>query len=311
MFKVITIFSRKHYIFKRMRFKRKIDKLQSEWYPVMTNMIRTTVLLAGLTGILLVIGGLVGGRSGIFVALIFSLVLNFGTYWYSDKLVLKMYNAREVTPSEAPDLYSMTQMLAQNAGLPMPRLFIVDTPMPNAFATGRDPKHAAVAVTTGIMKILNRNELEGVVAHELAHIKNRDTLISTIAATIAGVITFLASMAQWSLIFGGSDDDGGNPLGILAMAFLAPIAATIIQLAISRGREFGADAGGARISGSPQSLASALGKLDSANGAVRTGVNPSTAHMFIVNPLKGSTIASLFRTHPNTEERISRLRSMQ
>jgi len=277
----------------------------------MTNMIRTTVLLAGLTGLLLLIGGLVGGRSGMFLALIFSFVMNFGAYWYSDKLVLKMYHAREVSSADAPDLYSMVQRLAQNAGLPMPRLYIVDTPMANAFATGRDPQHAAVAVTTGITRILNRNELEGVVAHELAHIKNRDTLISTIAATIAGVITFLASMAQWSLIFGGNDDDRGNPLGILAMAILAPIAATIIQLAISRGREFGADAGGAKICGDPLSLASALAKLETAAGAVRADVNPSTAHMFIVNPLKGRTFASLFSTHPSTEERISRLRSLQ
>jgi len=277
----------------------------------MTNMIRTTVLLAGLTGLLLLIGGLLGGRGGMFLALVFSFAMNFGAYWYSDKMVLKMYHAREVTPAEAPDLCAMVQRLAQNAGLPMPRVCIIDTPMPNAFATGRDPKHAAVAVTTGIMRILNRSELEGVVAHELAHIKNRDTLISTIAATIAGVITFLASMAQWSLIFGGSDEDGGNPIAILAMAILAPIAATIIQLAISRGREFGADAGGARICGNPLALANALSKLDAASGAVRADVNPSTAHMFIINPLKGKTMASLFSTHPSTEERISRLKAMQ
>jgi heat shock protein HtpX len=245
------------------------------------------------------------------LALIFSFALNFGAYWYSDKLVLKMHHAREVTPAEAPDLHGMVQRLAQNAGLPMPRVYIVDTPMPNAFATGRDPKHAAVAVTTGIMSILNVDELEGVVAHELAHIKNRDTLISTVAATIAGVITFLATMAQWSLIFGGNDEDGGNILGVLAMAILAPIAATIIQLAISRGREFGADAGGARISGRPLSLASALSKLEAGSGAVKADVNPSTAHMFIVNPLKGKTMASLFSTHPRTEERISRLSSMR
>ena len=278
----------------------------------MTNMIRTTLLLAGLTGLLLLIGGFVGGRSGMFLALIVSFAMNFGAYWYSDKLVLKMYHAREVTSAEAPDLYSLVQNLAHNASLPMPRVYIIDTPMANAFATGRDPKHAAVAVTTGITNILNRNELEGVVAHELAHIKNRDTLISTMAATIAGVITFLASMAQWSLIFGGSDDDGGNPLAVLAMAILAPIAATIIQLAISRGREFGADASGAKISGDPLPLANALSKLEASAGAgARANVNPSTAHMFIVNPLKGKAIATLFSTHPSTEERIARLRSMQ
>ena len=278
----------------------------------MTNMIRTTLLLAGLTGLLLLIGGFVGGRSGMFLALIVSFAMNFGAYWYSDKLVLKMYHAREVTSTEAPDLYSLVQNLAHNASLPMPRVYIIDTPMANAFATGRDPKHAAVAVTTGIANILNRNELEGVVAHELAHIKNRDTLISTMAATIAGVITFLASMAQWSLIFGGSDDDGGNPLAVLAMAIIAPIAATIIQLAISRGREFGADASGAKISGDPLPLANALAKLEaSASAGARANVNPSTAHMFIVNPLKGKAIATLFSTHPSTEERIARLRSMQ
>lgn len=277
----------------------------------MASMIRTTLLLAGLTGLMLLIGGAVGGRGGMFMALIFSLIMNFGAYWYSDKIVLKMYHAREVTPAESPDLYSMVQRLAERAGLPMPKVYIVDTPMANAFATGRDPKHAAVAVTTGIMRILNRNELEGVVAHELAHVKNRDTLISTVAATIAGVITFLASMAQWSLIFGGGDDDGGNPVGMLVMAILAPIAAAIIQMAISRGREFGADSGGANISGDPQALASALAKLEAGNSTVRADVNPSTAHMFIVNPLKGSSIASLFSTHPRTEERIKRLRSMQ
>jgi heat shock protein HtpX len=252
----------------------------------MASMIRTTLLLAGLTGLMLLIGGAVGGRGGMFLALIFSLIMNFGAYWYSDKIVLKMYHAREVTPAESPDLYSMVQRLAERAGLPMPKVYIVDTPMANAFATGRDPKHAAVAVTTGIMRILNRNELEGVVAHELAHVKNRDTLISTVAATIAGVITFLASMAQWSLIFGGGDDDGGNPVGMLVMAILAPIAAAIIQMAISRGREFGADSGGANISGDPRALASALAKLEAGNSTVRADVNPSTAHMFIVNPLK-------------------------
>ncbi len=221
-----------------------------------------------------------------------------------------MYHAREVTPAESPDLYSLVKGLADKANLPMPRVYIVDTAMPNAFATGRDPKHAAVAVTMGIMKILNRNELEGVIAHELAHVKNRDTLISTVAATIAGVVTFLANMAQWSLIFGGGDDDGGNALGMLVMAILAPIAAMIIQMAISRGREFGADSGGAKICGDPMALANALAKLEAGNSAVRTNVNPSTAHMFIMNPLKASTIASLFSTHPSTEERIKRLRSM-
>ena len=277
----------------------------------MANMIRTTLLLAGLTGILLLIGGFLGGRGGMLIALIFSILMNFGTYWYSDKLVLKMYRARELSEADSPELFGIVANLAATANLPMPRLYVVDDPMPNAFATGRDPKHAAVAVTTGITRILSKDELAGVISHELAHIKNRDTLISTIAATIAGVITFMANMAQWSLIFGGGDDDGANPLGILAMAILAPIAATIVQLAISRGREFEADAGGAKISGNPLSLANALAKLEAGNRAVHSDVNPSTAHMFIVNPLKGKAVTSLFSTHPSTEERIARLRAMQ
>ncbi|HNT72834.1 MAG TPA: zinc metalloprotease HtpX, partial [Methanothrix sp.] len=197
------------------------------------------------------------------------------------------------------------------AQMPMPKVYVVDTPMPNAFATGRNPSHAAVAATTGIMRILDRDELEAVMAHELSHVRNRDTLISSVAATIAGVITFVANMAQWSLIFGGNDDDGGNIVGVIAMAILAPIAAMIIQMAISRSREFGADAGGAELTGHPMALASALSKLEGASGRVQADVNPSTAHMFIVNPLKGKKLASLFSTHPSTEERIARLSAMQ
>ncbi|MDM7912271.1 MAG: zinc metalloprotease HtpX [Methanotrichaceae archaeon] len=276
----------------------------------MTGTIRTTILLAVLTGLMLLIGGVLGGKSGMFLALILSVVMNFGSYWYSDKIVLSMYHAREVTPAESPELYGIVQGLANRAGLPMPRVYIVNTQMANAFATGRDPKHAAVAVTTGIMRILDRDELEGVIAHELAHVKNRDTLISAMAATLAGVITYMANIAQWGLIFGGRDDDGGNILGALAMIILAPIAALLVQLAISRGREFGADRGGAEICGKPLALASALSKLEGAAGAVRADVNPSTAHLFIVNPLKGSAMASLFSTHPSTEERIRRLTAM-
>ena len=276
----------------------------------MTSIIRTTLLLGILTGLMLLIGGVLGGRVGMLFALILSVIMNFGAYWYSDKIVLKMYHAKEVTPTESPELYGLVNNLADRASLPMPKVYIVQTPMANAFATGRDPKHAAVAVTTGILKVLNRNELEGVIAHELAHVKNRDTLISAMAATIAGVITFMASMAQWSLIFGGRDDDGGNIIGILATAILAPIAAMIIQMAISRNREFGADGTGATISGRPMELANALIKLDNAAGSVRADVNPSTAHMFIVNPLKGKSLASLFSTHPSTEERVRRLSAM-
>ncbi|HWQ18288.1 MAG TPA: zinc metalloprotease HtpX [Methanotrichaceae archaeon] len=276
----------------------------------MTSIIRTTLLLASLTGLMLLIGGLLGGRSGMLLALILSVAMNLGSYWYSDKIVLRMYKAREATAAESPVLHSMVRGLADRAGLPMPRIYIVDTAMPNAFATGRDPAHAAVAVTTGILKILNRDELEGVLAHELAHVKNRDTLISAMAATVAGVVTYMANIAQWGLIFGSRDDDSGNIIGVLATAILAPIAAMLIQLAISRGREFGADEGGARICGKPTSLASALAKLEGASRGVKADVNPATAHMFIVNPLSGKAMASLFSTHPSTEERIKRLMAM-
>jgi heat shock protein HtpX len=276
----------------------------------MTGIIRTTILLAALTGLMLLIGGVLGGKGGMLLALVLSVVMNFGSYWYSDKIVLAMYHAREVTPAESPELYGMVQGLAERAGLPMPRVCIVNSQMANAFATGRDPRHAAVAVTTGIMRILDRNELEAVIAHELTHVKNRDTLISAMAATLAGVVTYMANIAQWGLIFGGRDDDGGNIVGALAMIILAPIAALLVQLAISRGREFGADRGGAEICGRPLALASALSKLEGAAGAVRADVNPSTAHLFIINPLKGRAMASLFSTHPSTEERIRRLTAM-
>jgi heat shock protein HtpX len=276
----------------------------------MTGIIRTTILLAALTGLMLLIGGVLGGKGGMLLALVLSVVMNFGSYWYSDKIVLAMYHAREVTPAESPELYGIVDGLAKRAGLPMPRVCIVNSQMANAFATGRDPKHAAVAVTTGIMRILDRNELEGVIAHELTHVKNRDTLISAMAATLAGVITYMANIAQWGLIFGGRDDDGGNIVGALAMIILAPIAALLVQMAISRGREFGADRGGAEICGRPLALASALSKLEGAAGAIRADVNPSTAHLFIVNPLKGRAMASLFSTHPSTEERIRRLTAM-
>ncbi len=267
--------------------------------------------MASLTGLMLLIGAALGGRGGMMIALLFSLVMNMGTYWYSDKIVLKMYKAKEVTAAEAPALYGIVRGLVDRANMPMPKVYIVDTPMPNAFATGRDPQHAAVAATTGIMKILDKDELEAVMAHELAHVRNRDTLISSVAATIAGVITFVATMAQWSLIFGGRDDDAGSIVGVIAMAILAPIAAMIIQMAISRSREFGADASGAQLCGRPMALASALAKLEGAAGRAQADVNPSTAHMFIVNPLKGKKLASLFSTHPATEERIARLSAMR
>ncbi len=277
----------------------------------MKGILRTTLLLAALTGLMLLIGGMIGGRSGMLLALILSAIMNFASYWYSDRIVLAMYHAREVSSDQYPELYGMVQALSERAGLPMPRVCVVDSPMANAFATGRDPRHAALAVTTGILKLLDRNELEGVIAHELTHVKNRDTLIGAMAAALAGVITYMANIAQWGLIFGGQDDDAGNVLGALATIILAPIAAMLIQLAISRGREFSADRGGAEISGKPLALASALAKLDGASGAIRADVNPSTAHLFIVNPLKGRSMASLFSTHPSTQERIRRLTALQ
>ncbi|WP_445474610.1 zinc metalloprotease HtpX [Methanococcoides methylutens] len=285
----------------------------------MKNMFKTTLLLASLTGLLVIVGNLIGGTSGMIIAFAFAIILNFGSYWYSDKIVLKMYHAKEVTESESPKLYEIVRNLAMRADLPMPKVYIVETSMPNAFATGRDPKHAAVAATTGILNLLTAEEIEGVLAHELAHVKNRDTLISAVAATIAGVITMIATWARWAAIFGGiggRDDNGANNIvGFIALAIVAPLAATIIQLAISRSREFAADAEGARISQKPWALASALSKLE--YGAQnyqprRNDVQPSgnTAHMFIVNPLRGSSLMNLFRTHPSTEERVRRLNSM-
>lgn len=276
------------------------------------NTIKTGILLGALTGLLMLIGGYFGGRQGIIIAFIFAMVMNFGSYWFSDKLVLKMYRARQVSESEAPELYSLVKTLALRAGLSMPKVYIVPGDTPNAFATGRDEKHAVVAVTEGILRILNRDELEGVLSHELTHIKNKDMLIGSIAATLAGAIIMLASMAKWAAIFGvgGDNDEGGGIFGLILMAILAPIAAMIIQMAISRSREYLADEGGARISGKPDGLASALEKLSRASKAIPMRVNPSTAHMFIVNPLTGKSFTNLFSTHPPVEERVARLRKM-
>jgi heat shock protein HtpX len=276
----------------------------------MSSILRTTLLLGGLTGLMLLIGGALGGRGGMFIGLILSVLMNFGAYWYSDKIVLSTYHAREVGPESAPEIYGLVRNLAEKYGLPMPKVYVVDTPMANAFATGRDPAHAAIAVTTGITRVLNYDEIEGVIAHELTHVKNRDTLISAVAATLAGVVTFLANMAQWALVFGDRDDNG-NVLGSLLTAILAPVAATIIQLAISRGREYDADVGGARLTGRPMALARALSKLERAAGSTRAKATPSTAHMFIVNPLKGASLANLFSTHPSTQDRIKRLTTME
>ncbi|HOJ51789.1 MAG TPA: zinc metalloprotease HtpX [Syntrophales bacterium] len=280
------------------------------------NSLKTVILLGLLTGLLMFLGGLFGGKSGVMIAFLFAVVMNFGAYWFSDKIVLSIYHAQEVTESEAPELYHLVRNLAMKANLPMPRVYIIPEETPNAFATGRNERHAAVAVTEGILRLLDRDELEGVLGHELTHIKNRDILISSIAATIAGAIMMLANMAQWAAIFGGarSDDDEGSAggiIGLLVMAIFAPIAATLIQMAISRSREYMADEGGAKISGKPYGLANALEKLARGAQIVPMEANPSTAHMFIVNPLSGRAFMNLFSTHPPIEERIARLRRMR
>jgi heat shock protein HtpX len=274
------------------------------------NVFKTAALMTGLTLVLLWAGNAFGGQSGMTIALILALGMNAFSYWFSDKIVLKMYRAQEVSKTEAPELYEMVRRLARKADLPMPRVYIINQPQPNAFATGRNPDHAAVAVTTGIVRMLSVDELEGVIGHELAHVKHRDILIGTVAATIAGAISYLAHMAQWAMIFGGRDDDDGNPLVAIVMMIVAPIAAMLIQMAISRSREYAADAGGAKIAGNPRHLAGALRKLGSASQQIPMQAEPATAHMFIVNPLTGGRFAKLFSTHPPMEERIARLESM-
>ena len=275
----------------------------------MTSMIKTGMLMAVLTALFMVAGQILGGQSGMMFALIMALGMNFFSYWFSDKMDLAMGGAREVTVQEAPELHNLVAGLASRASLPKPRVYVIDNDTPNAFATGRNPEHSAVAVTTGLMRILSRDELEGVIAHELGHIKNRDILISTIAATMAGAISYLATMAQWAMIFGGrsDDDEGGGLLGSLVMMIVAPLAAMLIQFAISRSREYQADATGAAICGRPRSLASALQQLENYNRQRPMDVNPATAQMYIVNPLSGRQMANLFSTHPPLQERISRL----
>jgi heat shock protein HtpX len=268
-----------------------------------------------MTALLLVIGQVLGGNSGMIIALGFAVIMNFGSYWFSDQIALRMAGAREVTPEEAPQLHSIVDELAYRAGLPKPKVAIVDSPSPNAFATGRNPEHAVVAATTGILRILNRDELMAVLGHELGHVKNRDILISSIAATIAGAITAIAHMLQFAALFGGfgggrSDRDGVNPIGALAIIILGPIAALLIQMAIPRSREYGADRTGAQIVGDPLALASALAKLEAGSRAIPLDVNPAASHLFIVNPLHGQFIAGLFSTHPSIPERIKRLRQM-
>lgn len=277
------------------------------------NTLKTTLLLGLLTGLLVIAGGVIGGNSGMLLGFVFAVVLNFGSYWFSDKIALKMAGAREVSYAEAPELHDMVARLAQASGLPKPRVAIVDADAPNAFATGRNPNNGLVAVTTGIVKILDRRELAAVISHELGHIRNRDILISAIAATFAGAITMLAHIGQFAMIFGGrsdDDDDGGGIFGALLMIILAPIAATIIQLAISRSREFGADRTGAEVGGDPEALASALEKLDAYSRHIPLPVNPAASHMFIVKPLTGFSMQSLFSSHPPTEQRVARLRQI-
>ena len=278
--------------------------------------IKTTILLGALTGLLILIGGLFGGRGGAEFAFIVALAMNFFSYWFSDKMVLKAYGAQELDAAAAPELYSIVQELAQEAHIQVPRMYLIDTDTPNAFATGRNPHHAAVAVTRGILRICSRDELKGVLGHELSHVINRDILTSSIAATLAGAIMILASMAKWGAIFGGfgggSDDDRrGGMVELLLMAFLAPLAATMIQLAVSRTREYQADASGARLTHNPLYLASALRKLEAANERMPMDAGPATAHLFIVNPLSAQGLMSkLFSTHPPLEERIRRLEHM-
>jgi len=284
----------------------------------MANTMKTTVLLAALTTLFVLIGGMAGGEQGMLVALLFAGAMNFASYWWSDRIVLWMYGAQEVSQSEAPEFHALIRRLAQRAGLPMPKVYLIPSESPNAFATGRNPEHAAVAATQSILRILTSDELEGVMAHELGHVRNRDILISTIAATMAGAIMMLARMAQYAAFFGGGrgddDEEGGGMAGIAGMillAVLAPIAAMLIQMAISRSREFQADAAGAEISRKPWALADALEKLERASSVVPMDANPSTAHLFIVNPLRGSSLLNLFSTHPPVPERVSRLRAMR
>jgi heat shock protein HtpX len=275
----------------------------------MASTVKTGLLLGALTALLMLFGGYFGGQAGVLMAFVFAIVMNVGSYWFSDKLVLRMYNAQEVGPDHV--LFRITARLAQKAGLPMPRVYVIPDQSPNAFATGRSPEHAAVAATEGILRMLPENELEGVIAHELSHVKHRDILISTIAATVAAAIMMLANMAQWAAIFGGGSRDdregGRNPIAMLALAILAPLAAMLIQAAISRQREFAADRAGADLVGTPTGLANALRHIEAGTKQLPMDANPATAHMFIMNPFSGDGFNRLFQSHPPTEERIRAL----
>ena len=278
----------------------------------MGNQLRTAFLLAVMTVLIMLVGQLIGGHQGMIIALILAVGMNFFSYWYSDKIVLRMYRAQEATPQQAPEIYDMVATLARNAGLPMPKVYVIPQDTPNAFATGRNPEHAVVAVTQGLLKLMSRDEVMGVLAHEMAHVKNRDILIGSIAATMAGAIMMLAGMARFAAIFGGGhrdNDEGGlGGLGMIVMAIIAPIAAMVVQMAISRSREYLADSTGSQLAGNSGGLANALEKLGAYNRKAPMRANPSTAHMFIVNPLAGRSLMSLFSTHPPIEKRVSRLR---
>jgi len=279
----------------------------------MSNQLKTGILLGLLTGLILIFGQVMGGNGGLVIAFLIAIAMNVGSYWFSDRIVLRMYKANEVSPSDAPRLHEIVDELSQSAGIPKPRVFIIPEKSPNAFATGRNPDHGVVAVTQGIMDILTKEELKGVLGHELGHIRNRDILIQTVAATLAGVIMFISTMIRWAAIFGmgGDEEEGGNPIVAIALSIIAPIAAMFIQMAISRSREYLADQAGAEFAGNPAYLAGALEKMDaySKNIPMRKG-DQSTAHMFIINPFRGKNLAKFFSTHPPIEERISRLRAM-
>ncbi len=279
----------------------------------MINQIKTVLLLGLLTGFFIFLGGVLGGKSGLIIALGFAALMNFGAYWFSDKIVLSRYHAQPITREDAPELYDIVEELSRNAGLPMPKVYVIPEDSPNAFATGRNPKHAAVAVTTGLLKLLDMREIKGVLSHELSHVKHRDTLISAVAATIAGAIMVLVRIAQFSALFGfgGDDDDGGGIIGLLFFIIVGPIAALIIQMAISRSREYYADEEGAKISSDPLALATALSKLDAYSKRIpMASATETTSHMFIVNPFSGKSLSRLFSTHPPIEERIKRLQEM-
>ena len=278
------------------------------------NIFKTAMLMMLLTLLLVWGGAALGGRQGMTFALFFAFIMNFVSYFFSDKIVLRMYRAKEVSEAEAPVLYRIVRRLTQKAGMPMPKVYIIPDMSPNAFATGRNPSHAAVAATEGIMQLLTEEELSGVMAHELAHVNHRDILIGTVAATIAGAISYLAQMAQWAMIFGGGrrdDDNGGSPVAAIVMMIVAPIAAMLIQMAISRSREYAADEGGARLQGNPMALANALRKLQKGSQMIPMHATPATSHMMIVNPFSGGALMKLFSTHPPMEERIARLEAMR